>query len=252
MDNENLAHLPAYQFSLVVDNDWPNEKWGDVIIFLAHTPRTISGGVNSQIRGKLVTVNENPDLHDYYWLWANMPLSNESVILHEKGATPTSDDPIGTYFSLVMSHELTSAESFSHLPFLLNVVYPLLSLLFIFVAIISTIKDSKRLIGTLLTIDVTLIIFLLTMKYWISDYVPVWERSINSTIDSRLLWMVILLVVIVFIYMFARIAYSKLMDVVKRIKNNEKHKKTRTKHKKHTRTRVKGRIVNYSSKILSE
>jgi hypothetical protein len=243
IDNENLPNFAQYHFSLITDNEWPNQKWGEVVIFVGHSATTISGDDNSHIKGKFVTVNKNPELYNYYWLWANMPLSNQSIMLPEQDGSQNSQSKIGTFFSLVLSHELTKVESFSYLPPLLNFGYPLLFLLFTIIAIISTLFDKKLLIGTLLAIDVALIGHLFTTKFWISDYIPVWERAINFKIDGCLFLLLTLFVVIVVIYILGIPIYSRLTSFLEN-KLQRKSKKKRKKNKSYKNKIAKCALVD--------
>lgn len=111
-------------------------------------------------------------------------------------------------------------------------------MLFTIIAIISTLIDKKLLIGTLLTIDVTLIVHLFTTKFWISDYMPVWERAINFKIDGCLFLLLTLFVVIVVIYILGIPIYSRLISFLEnklQRKSKKKRKNNKSKKKKHTR-----------------
>ena len=122
-DSKNLGHLPEYKFSIVKNETWPNEEYGNVVIFSAYTARTVDENISSQTKAILRTINDRPDENYYYWLWANMP-TNTSIMMHKEGADPTPDDPQGNFFSLVLNHNLTKVSSFSYVPLLFNTVYP--------------------------------------------------------------------------------------------------------------------------------
>lgn len=229
-DNQNLGHLPDYRFSFEKGGNWPNERLNDVIIFSAYTPRTISGKVNPPIAASLTTVNEHPDEHYYYWLWANMPTEG-SVILHKEGAEPTPDDPQGCFFSLVLSHELTKAYSFNYVPLLLNTVYPVLMLFLFCAAIFSIIKYYKWIIGSLITVNFSMIILLLTIQFWVKDYVPFWETAVYSTTNDRLMWLLILLATTIIIALIGRPRFARiLVSARNRLKKNSDERR-KSKHK---------------------
>lgn len=196
--------LPDYSFSFEDNGLWPNER-SNVTVFAAFSPRTISGNENS-VAAFLGTVNPDPSEHYCYYLACNQ-LSTVDTILYQ-GGTPTSDDPHGCFFSLVLSHEYTPAAAFSYLPIMLNLVYPILAVFFLVVAIASAFarfeQGSKIGMGSVVTSTTALIVLLFTFRSWIVSYVPPWIVSVYAQMNSLTMWMFALLVTIVVLTIIAR------------------------------------------------
>lgn len=234
---QNLGHLPEYFFSFDDNQIWPNERL-NTEIFSAFTLRRISGKINTQITPRITTVNIHPEEHDYYWLWVNTLSINPSGF--KASAINYTDEPRGCFFSLVLSHELTIADSFEYVPLLLTIVYPALMVLLLFAVILSTLKYFKWIIGSVLTINFAMIVLLFTIQSQIKDYVPFWENSIYSAFLGCFMYLIILLAITIIValigksnfnrgYSFAKIRLNRIYISLKKKIGRKKSKSKKVK-----------------------
>lgn len=236
-DPQNLGHLPEYVFSFDANQIWPNERL-NATIFSAFSLRTISGKVDPQINPHITSVNAHPEEHNYYWLWVNTLSINTSGF--KAGGINMTDEPVGCFFSLVLSHELTIAGSFNYVPLLLNTVYPVLTLVLFCAVFLSTLKYFKSIISSILAINFSMIGLLLAIQYQIRDYVPLWENSIYSAFFGCLVWLIILLVTTIVTALIGKSNFTKTYSFAKirlqkisiSLKNKLRSKMSKSKKKK--------------------
>jgi hypothetical protein len=193
-----------YLFPFEDNGQWPNEK-SNITVFAAYSARTISGDEQS-VAATLGTSNTDLSTRYCYYLGCSQLSTVDTTIY--AGENPTPDDPRGCFFSLVLSHEHTPAASFSYLPMVLNIIYPILGIIFLAVIIVSASRrygeQSRVILGAVITSNLTLIVLLFTFRYWIVGYVPPWIVSVYAKIDSMLIWMFALFAVIIVLTLITR------------------------------------------------